>query len=137
MTVGILWFFFPMPWVSNCAIYFLIILIYLLGQYILRRHYATALCNVSFQCLTSGFMQLASDFMQLTATGCRRNILQCHCLFEGKCYSCIRMGITILKIIIWGGISSDMRSEVTFLAPLTCHQKTKFSFHMSNDNHPK
>ena len=50
---------------------------------------------------------------------------------------CIRMGIIILKIIIWGGISSDMRSEVTFLALLTCHQKTKFSFQMSNDNHPK
>ena len=69
----------------------------------------TALCNVSLQCLTSGFMQLASDFMQLAATGCRRNILNCHCLFEGKCYLCIRMGITVLKIIIWGGISSDMR----------------------------
>ena len=63
---------------------------------------ATVLCNVSLQCLTSGFMQLASGFMQLAATGCRR-------LFKGKCYLCIRMGITILKIIIWGGISSDMR----------------------------
>ena len=91
---------------------------------------ATALCNVSFQCLTSGFVQLA-------ATGCRRNILHCHCLFEGKCYLCIRMGITILKIIIFGGMSSDMRLEVTFLAPLTCRRKTKFSFHMSNDYHPK
>ena len=84
---------------------------------------ATALCNVSFQRLTRGFMQLASGFMQLAATGCRRNILHCHCLFEGKCYLCIRMGITILKIIIWGGISSDMRLEVTFLAPLTCRRK--------------
>ena len=62
---------------------------------------ATALCNVSFQCLTSGFMQLASGFLQLVATGCRRNILHCHCLFEGKCYLCIRMWVTILKIIIW------------------------------------
>ena len=85
---------------------------------------ATALCNVSFQCLTSGFMQLASGFMQLATTGRRRNILHCHCLFEGKFYLCIRMGITILKIIILGGISSDMRSKVTFLAPLTCHRKT-------------
>ena len=50
---------------------------------------ATALCNVSLQCKTSGFMQLASGFMQLAATGCRRNILHCHCLFEGKCYLCI------------------------------------------------
>ena len=82
---------------------------------------ATALCNVSFQCLTSGFMQL-------TATGCRRNILHCPCLFERKCYLCFRMGIAILKIIILGGISWDMRSEVTFLATLTCHRKTKFSF---------
>ena len=70
---------------------------------------STALYNVSLQCLTSGFMQLASGFMQLAATGCRRYILHCHCLFEGKCYLCIRMGITILKIIILGGISSDMR----------------------------
>ena len=62
-------------------------------------------------------MKLASGFMQLAATGCRRDILHCHCLFEGKCYLCIRMGITILKIILWGGKSSNMRSEVTFLAP--------------------
>ena len=82
-------------------------------------------------------MQLASGFMQLAATDCRRNILHCHCLFEGKCHLCIRMGITMLKIIILGGIPSDMRSEVTFLAPLTCDRKTKFFFHMSNDNHPK
>ena len=55
---------------------------------------ATALRNVSFQCLTSGFMQLASGFMQLAATGCRRNILHVHfhCLYVGKCYLCIIMG---------------------------------------------
>ena len=75
--------------------------------------------------------------MQLAATGCSRNILHFHCLFVGKCYLCIRMGITILKIIIWGGISSDMRSEVTFLAPLTRHRKFKFSFHISNDIPPQ
>ena len=52
---------------------------------------ATALRNVSFQCLTSGFMQLASGFMQLAATGCRCNILHVHfhCLYVGKCYLCI------------------------------------------------
>ena len=50
---------------------------------------ATALCN------DIGFRQLASGFMQLAATGCRRNILHCHCPFEGKCYLCIRMGKTI------------------------------------------
>ena len=64
---------------------------------------AMAFCNVSFQCLTNGFMQLANGFMMLAASGYRRNILHYHCLFEGKCYLCIRMGITILKIIIWGG----------------------------------
>ena len=90
-----------------------------------------------FMQMTSGFMQMASGFMQLATTGCWRNILHCHCLFEGKCYLCIGMGITILKIIIWGGISRDMRSEVTFLALLTCHRKTKSSFHMSNDNHSR
>ena len=71
-------------------------------------------------------MQLASGFMQLSATGCRRNILNCHCFFEGQCHLCIRMGIIILKIIIWGGISLDMRLEVTFLALLTCHKKLNF-----------
>ena len=51
-----------------------------------------------FMQMTSGFMQMASGFMQLATTGCRRNILHCHCLFEGKCYLCIGMGITILKL---------------------------------------
>ena len=80
---------------------------------------AKALCNVSFQCLTSGFMQLASDLCswQLQAVGATYYIVTVFL----KCYLCIRMGITILKIIILGGISSDMRSEVTFLAPPTCH----------------
>ena len=97
---------------------------------------ATALSNGIMQRLVS---MPDKWFYVVAAADCRRNILHCHCLLEGKCYLCIRMGITILKIIIWGGISSDMRSEVTFLAPLTCHRKTKFSFHiyMSNDNHSK
>ena len=50
----------------------------------------TALCIVSFQCLTSGFMQLASVFMQLAATGCRRKIL--HCLFEGNVTCALEWG---------------------------------------------
>ena len=33
---------------------------------------------------------------------------------KGKCKLCIRMGLTKLKIFIWGGISSDIRSEITF-----------------------
>ena len=34
--------------------------------------------------------------------------------FETKLQKCIRMGITIFKIFIWGGISSDILSEITF-----------------------
>ena len=135
MTVGILWFFFPMPWVG---MQWVIVLFPDHTHLLIATVYpVTSLCNVSFQCLTSDFMQLTSCFMQLAATGCRRNTLHCHRLFEGKCYLCIRMGITILKLIIRGGISSEMRLEVTFLAPLTCHPKTNFTFHMSDDNHPK
>ena len=36
-----------------------------------------------------------------------------------------------------GGISSDMRSGVTFSATLTRHRKTKFSFHISDDIPPQ
>ena len=31
-----------------------------------------------------------------------------------KLQKCIRMGITIFKIFIWKGISSDIQSEITF-----------------------
>ena len=51
------------------------------------------------------------------AAGRRRNKVYFHCLFEGKLLICIRMGITILKILILGGISSDLRSEITFYGP--------------------
>ena len=34
--------------------------------------------------------------------------------FESKLQKCIRMGITILKNFIWGGISSDICSGITF-----------------------
>ena len=33
--------------------------------------------------------------------------------FETKLQKCIRMGITIFIIFIWGGISSDIWSEIT------------------------
>ena len=39
------------------------------------------------------------------------------------------MGITIFKFVIWGGISSDIRSEILFYGdatPLTRRRKTKF-----------
>ena len=35
-------------------------------------------------------------------------------LFETKLQKCIRVGITIFKIFIWGGISSDIQLEITF-----------------------
>ena len=34
--------------------------------------------------------------------------------FEKKLQKCIRMGITVCKIFIWRGISSDIWSEITF-----------------------
>ena len=34
--------------------------------------------------------------------------------FETKLQKCIRMEITIFKIFIWGSISSDIRSKITF-----------------------
>ena len=34
--------------------------------------------------------------------------------FETRLQKCIRMGITIFKIFTWGGISSDIRSDITF-----------------------
>ena len=46
--------------------------------------------------------------------------------FETKLWKCIRMGITIFKIFIWGGILSDIRSETGFTAPLARRRKTKF-----------
>ena len=46
--------------------------------------------------------------------------------FETKLQKCIRMGIAIFKIFIWGGIESDIRSEITFTAPLARRRKTKF-----------
>ena len=36
------------------------------------------------------------------------------------------MGITKFKLFIWGGILSDLRSEITFKAPLAFRRKTKF-----------
>ena len=46
--------------------------------------------------------------------------------FETKLQKCIRMGITIFKIFIWGGILSDIQSEITFTALLAHCSKTKF-----------
>ena len=51
---------------------------------------------VTFRWMTCSFMRLATLH------------------FDTKLQKCIRMGITIFKIFIWGGISSDIRSEITF-----------------------
>ena len=42
------------------------------------------------------------------------NKVDFHCLLKGNCQKCIRKGITIFKIFIWGGISSDILSEISF-----------------------
>ena len=57
-----------------------------LWQYILQYNVVnmTSLRNITFHWLNSEYMQLASGFMQLAATGHRRNIVHFHCLFEGK-----------------------------------------------------
>ena len=44
---------------------------------------------------------------------------------ELKLRKCIRMGITVFKIYIWGGISSDICSGITFYG-LARRHKTKF-----------
>ena len=50
------------------------------------------------------------------------------------------MGITIFKIFIWEGISSNIRSEIShFTAPLARHLKTKYptiypSIYLPNEN---
>ena len=53
-----------------------------------------------------------------------------------------RLSDVIFKMIIWGGLSLDIRSEITFyehdfMALLTCHHKTKFSDLISDDIPPR
>ena len=45
--------------------------------------------------------------------------------FESRLQMCIRMGIIIFKMIIWGGISSDIRPKTRFTALLT-HCRKQF-----------
>ena len=69
------------------------------------------------QCwLTSEYMQLASSFMQLVAPERRRNIVHFHCLFERKILtaSALEWGYPYSIFFIWGDISSDIHSEITF-----------------------
>ena len=47
------------------------------------------------------------------------------------------MGVTIFKIFIWGGISSDMLSEITFNSSADVSESYLISDHMSADITPK
>ena len=62
-------------------------------------------CDIQSESLTSfiTFSWMMCSFMRLA-------MLQ----FEKRLQKCIRMGITIFKIFIWGGISSNIRLEITF-----------------------
>ena len=64
--------------------------------------------------------------MQLAAAGRKFNILYCHCLFEGNLLRVHWNGNNHIKNFIWGGILWDVRSEITFFTPLTCHHKYNF-----------
>ena len=46
--------------------------------------------------------------------------------FETKLQKCIRMGITIFKIFIWGGISLDIRWKTTFYCSARVAVKLNF-----------
>ena len=53
--------------------------------------------------------------MQLAAARRRRNMyIFTVFLMEKNVNNCIRMGITVFIIFNWGGISSDIRSEIMF-----------------------
>ena len=47
--------------------------------------------------------------------------------FETKLQKCIRMGITIFNIFTWGGISSDIHSEITFYGYVHASRKNYIS----------
>ena len=48
--------------------------------------------------------------------------------FATKLQKCIRMGITIFKIFIWGGISSDICSEITFYGSIWASPNENFEY---------
>ena len=47
--------------------------------------------------------------------------------YETKLQKCIRMGITIVKSFIWGGMPLDIQWEITFLR-LRSHVAVKLNF---------
>ena len=57
--------------------------------------------------------------------------------FEIKRKKNIRMGITIFKIFIWGGISSDVRLESTFYGSTRTLPSNVISDRLSDDIPPK
>ena len=50
--------------------------------------------------------------MQLAVTGLGEKYYIFTIFLKKKCCLCIRMGIIISKTFIWGGILSDIRSEI-------------------------
>ena len=57
--------------------------------------------------------------------------------FETKLQKYMRMGITIFKISIWGGVSSDIRSEITFYGAAGAELFNVISERISNDIPPQ
>ena len=57
--------------------------------------------------------------------------------FEMKLQNYIRMGITIFKMFIRGGISLDIRLIITFYGSLASRRKTKFPMYISDDIPPQ
>ena len=72
-----------------------------------------------FRLMTRGFMQLAT--LQI----------------EARLQKCIRMGIAIFKILICGGISSDIRSEITSYGSALASLQNYISDCMSDDIPPQ
>ena len=48
--------------------------------------------------------------------------------FETRLQKCIRIGITIFKIFIWGGISSDIRLEIMFYGDTLANENFEYGY---------
>ena len=55
-----------------------------------------------------------SDFVGMTCSLKLSNIRANKDFNSKQVLTCIRMGITVFKTFIWGGVSSDMWSEIMF-----------------------
>ena len=76
-----------------------------------RRHYVTLLF-IGWQVILCSWQAVLCSWQPLDE-GATKYIFTV--ILKGKCYRCIRMVIPIFKIFIWGGISSDIRSEIFVL----------------------